>query len=94
MVELKVRLGPKGQLVIPKILRDYYKIFPNQEVIITEQSDGVVIKKEKKDPIEILERIAKKINEKKKIKTPSAMELKKTFYEQYDKRARRAGIKI
>lgn len=94
MVELRVRLGPKGQVVIPKILRETYGLYSRQEVIITEKEDGVLIKKDNKDPIEILRKIAEKINEKKKIRVPSAKELKETFYEQYDQRARRAGIKV
>ncbi|MEK6909018.1 MAG: AbrB/MazE/SpoVT family DNA-binding domain-containing protein [Nanoarchaeota archaeon] len=94
MVELRVRLGSKGQVVIPKILRDYYKMFPKEEVIIIEQKEGVLIKRDSEDPIEMLKKIAEKINEKKKIKVPSAKELKETFYEQYEERTRRAGIRI
>ncbi len=90
MVELKVRLGSKGQIVIPKILREYYNIFPNQEVIVIEQEDGVLIKKEKNNQIDLLERIAKIATAKRKGKkvkvNPHAI------YKQYEKRARRAGL--
>jgi len=94
MVELRVRLGPKGQIVIPKILREYYKMFPNQEVIISEKEEGVLIKRNSEDTVDILKKIAEKINKKKKIKHHSAKELKEIFYEQYEERARRSGIKI
>jgi len=92
MVELKVRLGSKGQVVIPKIFRDSYKMYPNQEVIILPKEEGVVIAKSKADPIRVLEMIAKIASEKRKGKTLRYN--KSEFYEQYDKRAERAGIKI
>lgn len=94
MVELRVRLGAKGQIVIPKILREAYKFYPEDEVIIKEEREGVLIKKPADYVIERLREIAKKVNEKKKVKYLDAKSLKKTFYEQYKKRARRAGIKI
>ena len=93
MVELKVRLGAKGQIVIPKIFREAYKMYPEQEVIIKETEEGVVIKKNTGDVVEKLRKIAEKINEKKKIKYLDSKRMKEMFYEQYDKRARRAGIK-
>lgn len=94
MVELKVRLGPKGQIVIPKIFREAYKMYPEQEVIIKEQQDGVLIKKPVEDIIEKLRKIAEKVNENKKRKPMDAKTMKEIFYEQYKKRARRAGISI
>lgn len=94
MVELKVRLGAKGQIVIPKILREAYKLYPREEVIIKEVQDGVLIKKPADDIIERLREIAEKVNEKKKVKYLDAKSLKKTFYEQYEKRARRTGISV
>ena len=94
MVELKVRIGPKGQLVIPKIFRDNYKLYPEQEVIIKADKEGVLIKKQDEDIVEKLKVLAEKINEGKKKKFLTAKQMKEMFYEQYDQRARRAGIKI
>ncbi len=91
MVELKVRLGPKGQIVIPKILREAYGIYPQQEVIIKEEREGVLIKKPVKDIVEKLRKIAEKINEDKKVNTLDTKAMKKIFYEQYEKRT---GISI
>lgn len=90
MVELKVRLGSKGQLVIPKIFREVYKMYPEQEVIIKDTEEGVMIKKQTDDPIALLDRIsqeAAKIRKGRKIKLDSH-----EIYEQYEKRARRAGL--
>lgn len=94
MIELKVRLGPKGQIVIPKIFRETYKMYPEQEVIIKEQEEGVLIKKQIENIVEKLRKIAERVNENKKRKSLDARTMKKTFYEQYEKRARRAGISI
>ncbi len=92
MIELKVRLGPKGQVVIPKIFRDNYKLYPRNEVIITAEEDGVLIKKQDDNLIEKLREIAKEATRKRKGK-PFIYD-KRQFYEQYEKRARRAGIRI
>ncbi len=92
MVELKVKLGPKGQILIPKILREHYKLYPKQEVIIKEEKEGVLITNNEIDIIKELEKIAKEATKKrkgKKIKIDPHI-----IYEQYEERARRAGIKI
>ena len=94
MVELKVRLGPKGQIVIPKIFRENYKLYPNQEVIIESDKEGVLIKKQDEDIVEKLREIAKEINKGKKRGKLSAKKMKEVFYEQYEERARKSGIKI
>lgn len=90
MVELKVTLGTKGQIVIPKIFRDYYKIYPKQEVIISSKEEGVLIKKQDNNIIEKLRELAKEASKMRKGK--SFKYDKKEFYEQHDKRAKRAGL--
>lgn len=91
MVELKVRLGPKGQIVIPKIFRNEFNLYPGHEVIIKdEETIGILIKRKSQDPIEILEKIAKEVSKRKKgrkIKIDPH-----DIYEQYEKRAKRAGL--
>ena len=90
MVELKVKLGPKGQVVIPKIFRNEFKLYPGHEVIIIEEARGVLIKRKSQNPIEILEKIAEEVNKRKrgkKIKIDAH-----DIYEQYEKRAKRAGL--
>jgi len=90
MVELIVKLGPKGQLLIPKILREQYNLFPNQSVVIGETAEGVVIKKDRRNPLKILEEIADKASEKRK--GAKAVIDPHAIYEQYEKRTKRAGI--
>ncbi len=90
MVQLKVKLGMKGQIVIPKIFREQYKIYPNQEAIIKEQEEGILITKNQQDPIEILEKIADEATKKRKGKKAEVDP--HAIYEQYEKRAKRAGL--
>lgn len=44
MVKLKVKVGPKGQIVIPKILRDAYKIKEGGMVFIEPRQEGILIR--------------------------------------------------
>jgi len=44
LVRLRVKVGPKGQIVIPKILRDAYKIREGEYAIIEPMEDGLRIR--------------------------------------------------
>ncbi|MGC9135180.1 AbrB/MazE/SpoVT family DNA-binding domain-containing protein [Caldisphaera sp.] len=44
MVKLKLKIGPKGQVIIPKKLREAYKIKENGYVIVEVTDDGLIIK--------------------------------------------------
>ena len=90
MVELRVRLGSKGQVVIPKILREAYGMYARQEVIISEKDDGVLIKNNNKNPLEILNKISDEVSKKNKGKKITVHP--HDIYEQYDKRSKRAGL--
>ena len=92
MVELMVRLGEKGQLVIPKIFRDHYKLYPKETVTITANDEGVLITNNKKDLLKTMEKIAEIASMKRKGKP--FIYNKEEFYEQHEERTRRAGIKI
>ncbi|MBI2632617.1 hypothetical protein HYW75_06435 [Candidatus Pacearchaeota archaeon] len=89
MVELKVKLGQKGQLVIPKIFRDNYKMYPMGEVVVIAKEEGVLIKKQDNDIVEKLKEIAIKVNMKERLNQKSLRRLRE---EQYEERAKRAGI--
>lgn len=39
------RVGPKGQVVLPKALRDELGIRPGDEVDVTRQDDGLVVRR-------------------------------------------------
>lgn len=90
MVKLKVRLSEKGQIVIPKIFRQTYKLIPNQEVLMSDEEDGVLIKNLDDDVVGKLKEIAEVAAKKRKGK-PFHYD-KREFYEQYDKHNRRTKI--
>ena len=92
MVELRVRLGSKGQVVIPKILREAYGMYARQEVIITEKEEGVLIKRNSEDVLKKLNEIRKEVT--RKLNGKKLTFNKNEIEEQYDERARKAGIKI
>src|SRR3989338_7628 len=49
MVVLMVKLGPKGQVLIPKLLRDEFGLIPGKDVVIKEQKEGVLIQRPQTD---------------------------------------------
>jgi len=51
MVKLRVKVGSKGQIVIPKVLRDKLKIEPGKYVTIEAQEDKIIIKRKNVDEL-------------------------------------------
>jgi len=54
-----VKVGPKGQIVIPKIFREATGITPRMKVAIEEKENGLLVKKQS-NIYEIFEQIAMK----------------------------------
>jgi len=54
MVSIRIKVGSKGQIVIPKVFRDAYGIKEGCEVVIMPTEDGLIIKR-KKSVEEIIE---------------------------------------
>ncbi len=44
MVSLKLKMGPKGQLVIPKILRERYGMREGSEVLVQLREDDILLR--------------------------------------------------
>ena len=44
MVELKIKVGPKGQILIPKVFRDRYGLKEGEVVVIEPEEEGVLIR--------------------------------------------------
>ena len=44
MVKLRVKVGPKGQIVIPKVFRDIYRIKVGGTAILEPLEDGLLIR--------------------------------------------------
>ncbi len=60
MTAIKMKVGPKGQVVIPKQLRDENKIHEGDEVLFDSSRIGIIIRKPEIDAVANFERIAKK----------------------------------
>ncbi len=62
MVSIKIKVGPKGQIVIPKVFRDAYGIKEGGEVIVIPTEEGLIIKRKKsiEEIMEILKEYRKK----------------------------------
>ena len=59
MLEIRMRVGPKGQVVIPKVLRDAFKIGPGTEVTFSVEGERIVMRATRTDAADVFERIAK-----------------------------------
>jgi AbrB family looped-hinge helix DNA binding protein len=55
-----MRVGPKGQVVIPKSFRNILKIGAGTEVVFRLEGERVILERETEDPIRTLETIARK----------------------------------
>jgi len=60
MIKQEMKIGPKGQVVIPKLFREEKNIFPGDKVIIELGAEGIIIEKPVGNPVKILRDIAKK----------------------------------
>ncbi len=84
LIQQKMTVGPKGQVVIPKVFRDMEKIMPGSEVVFELKDEGILIKKpEEYDVIKVMEQIAK--SGKKLRKLDSDREYEKMLEERWKK---------
>ncbi|MBI2565029.1 AbrB/MazE/SpoVT family DNA-binding domain-containing protein [Candidatus Woesearchaeota archaeon] len=65
MVIVSTKMGPKGQILIPKIFREEYGFIPGEELQLIDTSEGLFVKKETYDIIASMKEIAKKAKAKK-----------------------------
>ena len=54
-----MKVGPKGQVVIPRAMRKALKIEPGSKVKFTLEDDKIILKKPAFDAVAVFERIAK-----------------------------------
>jgi AbrB family looped-hinge helix DNA binding protein len=83
MIEKEMRVGPKGQVVIPRPMRKALKIEPGSKVLFRLEDDKLILKKPAFDAVAVFKRIAKEANYNKEI-DPHAYE------EELDERYKRA----
>jgi len=60
MIEEEMKVGPKGQVVIPRALRKALKIHPGSKIIFRFEGDKLILQKPEVDAVALLERIAEK----------------------------------
>ena len=65
-IEDLVKLSPKGQIVIPKALREKLRIVPGEKLLVLSKNDEIILKKIKKLSIEeIAERVEAEVKKEK-----------------------------
>ena len=57
-----MKVGPKGQVVIPRAMRKALKIEPGSKVRFILEDDRLIVKKPDFDAVAVFRRIAKEIN--------------------------------
>lgn len=86
MVEALVKLSRKGQLVVPKLLREEFGLLPGREVALRETAEGVLISRPRGDPVAVFRELAMK-SRLRRLPKPHAIE------EEWAGRLRRAGLR-
>ncbi len=64
MIEIAMKIGPKGQVVIPKPFRNAFKMAPGTEVVFSVEGDKLTLSKPPVKASEFFEQMAKRRNKK------------------------------
>ena len=59
MVGILMRVGPKGQVVIPQQIREYIGIMPGHDILFDIEDDHIKIERPRKDLVAALKKAAK-----------------------------------
>jgi len=82
MVELRIRVGNKGQILIPKILRDKYGIEEGGSVMIEPTVEGLLIKG-RPPPDEVMVKLEEHVKKIRRmgVEGPNLGDLRKAYLE-------------
>jgi AbrB family looped-hinge helix DNA binding protein len=86
-LQLRARLGPKCQAVIPKPVREALHVGPGDEIVFRVRDQQIIL--ERKSGQEIMEEFLNAVPRSARV---HGVNLKRRYYEQIDKRMRRAGV--
>jgi AbrB family looped-hinge helix DNA binding protein len=67
LIAEEMKVGPKGQVVIPRIMRKALKIEPGSKVLFTPEDDKLILKKPSFDGVAAFKKIAEQIHSNEKI---------------------------
>ncbi len=84
----RMRIGEKGQVVIPHLFRKIYHFFPGEEVVFEEHEKGILIEK---PPLDV---VTKANEAAMQIKAQGKRESHKEYEEQLERRLKRAGVSL
>ena len=74
MIEEEMKVGPKGQVVIPRVMRKALKINPGSKIIFKLEDDKLVLEKPSFDAVAVFQRIAHEGKSISKVKPHAAYE--------------------
>ena len=80
-IQLNARVSEKGQVVIPKPIREQFNIKPDTEIIFDVEDEKIFIKK-KRNSMDIFENFVNAVKRKKKF--PEHTDWDKEYYSQLD----------
>jgi len=60
-MKMKVKVGPKGQIVIPKPLRDKIGVKPSDIVLLDIERERILVEKFPEDPLRVIAETASRI---------------------------------
>lgn len=63
-MKLKMKVGPKGQIVIPKPIREKLGIKPNDIILLDIERDRIVVEKVTEDPLKAIFEFSQKFGRK------------------------------
>jgi AbrB family looped-hinge helix DNA binding protein len=58
MIREEMKIGPKGQVVIPKVFRKTLGLYPGSRVSFTLKKDGLLLEKMRDDVVAVFKEIA------------------------------------
>ena len=67
MIEEEMKVGPKGQVVIPRTMRKALKISPGSKVLFKLDDGKLILEKPSLDAVAVFRKIAQQINYNKRI---------------------------
>ncbi len=59
MIEEEMKVGPKGQVVIPRVMRKALNIHPGSKVVFRLEDNRAIIEKQETDAVAVFEKIAR-----------------------------------